>query len=145
MNPDIQMCILLYDERVETYRRMREIDVFIDDQPELSKEMVLTEQRNHQAHAELQAYNDHKVFVYKHPITRERKQYEEMLSELYRLKKEHPGELMNEIANITQNIRRIQSNINKNKYKSEEELESWKGNLSRAKMRKKVLEEVISK
>jgi hypothetical protein len=124
---------------------MQEIDILIDDQPELSLEMVELDNRNRQAHAELKAYNDHKVFVYKHPIVTRRKQYDDMLSELYELKRTDPGALINEITNVTQNIRRIQSNLKKQKYKSSEEKESWEQNLYRAETRKKVLEEVISK
>jgi hypothetical protein len=139
------MCILLYDERVNTWHRMREIDVLLDDQPELSREMVELDNRNRQAHKELQLYNDHKVFLYKHPIVVQRKQYDDQLAELYELKRSDPGLLINEITNVTQNIRRIQSNLNKKKYKSEEEKQSWEQNLSRAEIRKKVLEDVISK
>jgi len=124
---------------------MQEIDILLDDQSELSLEMVKLDARNRQAHQELQAYNDHKVFAYKHKITIQRKQYDDQLSELYNLKRNDPASLINEITNVTQNIRRIQSNINKKKYKSEEEKQSWEQNLSRAEIRKKVLEEVISK
>ena len=124
---------------------MQEINVLLDDNPELSLEMVELDNRNRQAHAELKAYNDCKVFVYKHPIVTQRKQYDDMLSELYELKRTNPGALINEIANVTQNIRRIQSNITKKKYKSDEEKQSWEQNLFRAETRKKVLEEVISK
>jgi hypothetical protein len=75
---------------------------------------------NRQAHKELQLYNDHKIFLYKHPIAASRKQYDDQLSELYELKRNDPGALMNEITNATQNIRRIKSNLNKKKHKSEE-------------------------
>lgn len=124
---------------------MQEIDVILDDNPELSVEMVELDNRNRQSHAELQAFNEHKVFVYKHPITIQRKQYDDMLSELYEMKRNNPGAFINEITNVTQNIRRIQSNINKKKYKTEDEKQSWEQNLSRAEVRKKVLEDVISK
>jgi hypothetical protein len=124
---------------------MQEIDVLLDEQPDLAREMVELDNRNRQAHKELQVYNDYKVFVYKHPITKQRKQYDEQLSELYELKRNNPEALIKEIANTTQNIRRIQSNLNKKKYKSEEEKQSWEQNLSRAEIRKNVLEEVISK
>lgn len=139
------MCILLYDERVSTYHRMQEIDVILDDNPELSIEMVMLDSRNRQAHAELEAFSKHKVFAYKHPLVIQRKQYDDMLTELYRLKREDPGAFISEITNVTQNIRRIQSNINKEKYKSDEEKQAWEQNLSRAETRKKILEEIISK
>ena len=96
---------------------MQEIDFVLDDNPELSIEMVELDNRNRQAHSELQAFNEHKVFVYKHPITIQRKQYDDMLSELYEMKRNNPAALINEITNVTQNIRRIQSNINKKNIK----------------------------
>jgi hypothetical protein len=124
---------------------MQEIHFILDDKPELSLEMVELDNRNRQANAELQAYNEHKIFVYMHPIVIQRKQYDDQLSELYELKRSNPGALMTAITNVEQNIRRIQSNINKQKYKSEEEKQSWEKNLAGAEIRKKVLEEVISK
>lgn len=124
---------------------MQEIHFMLDDNPELSLEMVELDNRNRQANAELQAYSEHKVFVYKHTLVIQKKQYDDMLSELFEMKRTDPGALINEITNVTQNIRRIQSNINKKKYKTEEEKESWEQNLSRAEVRKKVLENVISK
>ena len=124
---------------------MQEIDVLLDTDPALAREMVELDNRNRQAHKELQLYNDHKTFHYKHSIVAERKQYDDQLAALYELKRSDPGALVGEIANVMQNIRRIQSNLNRKKYKSEEEKQSWEQNLSRAEIRKKVLEEIISK
>lgn len=124
---------------------MREIDVLLDEQPGLSLEMVELDNRNRQAHKEIQLYNDHKTFLYKHPIASQRKQYDDQMAELYELKRNDSGALMNEITNTTQNIRRIRSNIGKKKYKSEEERQSWEQNLFRSEIRKQVLQEIISK
>jgi predicted nucleic acid-binding Zn-ribbon protein len=124
---------------------MQEIDAVLDDHPELAIEMVELDSRNRNAHEELQAFNDHKVFVYKHPVTVRRKQYDDQLTELYNLKRTDPGALMTEIANLMQNIRRIQSNLNRKKYKSVDEQVSWDTNLTRSELRMKVLKEVISK
>ena len=135
----------MYDERVNTWRRMQEIAVLLDEQPELAMKMVELDNRNRQAHKELQLYNDHKTFLYKHPIVANRKQYDDQIAELYELKRTNPDAFIKEITNVTQNIRRIQSNLNKKKFKSEEEKQSWEQNLSRAEIRKKVLEEIISK
>ena len=124
---------------------MQEIDVLLDTQPELAMEMVELDNRNRKAHKELQLYNDHKTFLYKHPIIARRKQYDDQLAELYELKRNDPGALMNEITNVTQNIRRIRSNLNKKKYKSNEEKQSWEENLSRSQTRETVLKEIIGK
>ncbi|GAB1358570.1 hypothetical protein MASR1M31_03480 [Porphyromonadaceae bacterium] len=124
---------------------MQEIHCLLDDHPELSHEMVLLDIRNRQANAELEAYNSHGVFVYKHKITIDKKNEEEMLIELYELKRNNPELLMQEITNLTQNIRRINSNIKKEKYKDKDELNSWNQNLQKAETRKTIIQTVISK
>jgi flagellar motility protein MotE (MotC chaperone) len=124
---------------------MQEIAVLLEDQPELSMEMVELDNRNRQAHRELQLYNDHKTFLYKHPIVSRRKQYDDQLAELYELKRTDPASFLKEITNTTQNIRRITSNLKKKKYKSEEEKQSWEHNLSRAETREMILKEIIEK
>ena len=123
---------------------MQEIDVLLETQPELAMEMVELDNRNRQAHKELQLYNDHKTFLYKHPIVARRK-YDDQIAELYELKRSNPEAFMKEITNTMQNIRRIRSNLNKQKYKSDEEKQSWEDNLSRTEIRQKVLKEIIGK
>jgi len=124
---------------------MQEIDVLLDDRPELAMEMVELDNRNRQAHKELQLYNDHKTFLYRHPIVARKKQRDDRISELYELKRSDPDAFLKEIANTAQNIRRIKSNLNKKKYKSDEEKQSWEQNLSRAEIREAVLKEIIGK
>jgi len=124
---------------------MQEIDVLLDDKPELSMEMVELDNRNRQAHKELQLYNDHKTFLYKHPIVLQRKQYDDQLAELYELRRSDPEAFIREITNTTQNIRRVKSNLNKKKYKSDEEKQSWEDNLSRAEIRIAVLKDIVGK
>jgi CRISPR/Cas system-associated endonuclease Cas1 len=124
---------------------MQEIDLILDDQPQLAIEMVECDITNRQAHEELQAYNDHRIFLYKHPFTRTRKHYAEQLSELYELKRQRPELFLQEITNVSQNIRRIESNIRKKKYKTPDELTSWQENLLKANTKKTILMELISK
>jgi hypothetical protein len=122
---------------------MKELDAQLDDHPEFALEIVELDNRNRLAHKELQVYNDHRIFLCKHPLALERKQYEDRLTELYALKRTDPDALLTEITNLVQNIRRIRSNLAKQKYKSDEEKQSLEKNLSRAELRKKVIEEVI--
>ncbi len=124
---------------------MQEIDVLLDDHPELSPEMVTNDIRNQQAHSELVSYNDHRVFAFVHPFTQERRFYNEQLSELFQLKQSDPDAFITEAANITQNIRRIESKIRTNKFKSPDELQSWQDNLARSQLRKKIITTIISK
>jgi hypothetical protein len=124
---------------------MKETDAQLDDHPESALETVTLDNRNRLAHKELQLYNDHRIFLYRHPLTLERRQYDEQLSELHALKSADPDALLTEIANVLQNIRRIRSSLNRKKYKSDEERDAWQQNLTRAELRKKILEEVIRK
>ena len=124
---------------------MKELDAQLDDHPELALEMVDLDNRNRLAHKELQLYNDHKVFPGKHPLTTDRRQYDDQIAQPEALKRTDPAALIAEIANIMQNIRRIRSNLNKKKYKSDDEKQAWEQNLSRSELRKKIIEEVIKK
>jgi hypothetical protein len=124
---------------------MQEIDVLLDDHPEMAMQMVELDSRNRLAHKELQLYNDHKTFLYRHPVAARRKQYDEQLAELYELKRNDPDAFIREITNTAQNIRRIKSAINKKKYRSDEEKQSWKKNLSQAEIRETILKDIIGK
>ena len=124
---------------------MREIDVLLDEKPSLAIELVELDNRNRLAQKELQLYNDQKTFHCKHPIVQQRQQYDDQLAELYEMKRTSPDAFLKEITNVTQNIRRIKSNINKKKYKDENEKASWEKNLTQAETREAVLKEIIGK
>ena len=124
---------------------MQEIDKLIDDDTSLAIEFVLLDIKNKQAHLERAAFNDCGVFIYKHPLTQNRKDYDEEMSRLYEMRKTDPEAFINEITNITQNIRRIKSNLKNKKYKSNEEFEAWGQNLIKSEMRQSILHKIISK
>ena len=122
---------------------MQEIDVLLDNQPELSKDMVLLDERNRQAHKELASFNETGQFVNKHPFVIKKRQYKDSYAELIELKRTNPSAFLQEITNVTQNIRRIRSQLKTKKYKSDEEKQSWQLNLEKALVRKQVIEEII--
>ena len=124
---------------------MQDIDILLDNNPKLSKDLVLLDERNRQAHKELKSFNDTGKFAYKHPFVIKKKLHNDSYTELTELRRTNPTAFLKEITNVTQNIRRIQSNLNKKKYKSEEEKRSWEQNLEKATIRKQVLEEIITK
>lgn len=139
LHPDIQLCILLYDERVSTYHRMQEIDAFIDNEPSFAKELVLLRIRNQNAHKELQTYNDTQKFAYVHELTQKATIKSSLLQELKELQQNNPDQFLTEITNTQQNIRRISSNINNKKYKSEKEKQGWQENLKQAELKLEIL------
>jgi len=130
---------------VETYHRMQEIDVLIDLQTDLARELVDLDIRNQQAHKELANYNDMGLFLFIHPTAIQRKVQQQSVSDLTALMASNPSKFLSEITNVEQNIRRIESNIRTKKYKSEEELRNWEENLTRSKIRKQVIVTLISK
>ena len=124
---------------------MQEIDFLLDQKPDLSMELILTAERNLQAHKELKSFNDAGKFVYKHPFVIEKKHYKDSYKELLELKQTQPAAFLKEITNVTQNIRRINSQLKKKKYKSEDERLAWELNLKKAVIRKQALEDIVSR
>ena len=138
------MCIILYDERVSTYHRLQDIDTLIDEKPELSSELIDLDIRNQQAHCELQTYNDTKKFANEHQLVIDFNIRKTALSDLKFLRKTSPQKFLNEITNLQQNIRRVESKINTKKYKSDEELKTWTENLNRLKIKRDLIADIIS-
>jgi hypothetical protein len=138
------MCIILYDERVNTYHRLQDIDTLIDEKPELSSELIDLDIRNQQAHRELQTYNDTKKFANEHQLVIDFNIRKTALSDLKFLRKTSPQKFLNEITNLQQNIRRVESKINTKKYKSDEELKTWTENLNRLKIKRDLIADIIS-
>lgn len=140
------MCIILYDERINRYRRMQDISILLDTEPssELCLEMVECDILQRKAHLELNSYNDRHIFLNEHPLIQERNQILQLENSLKQLKKENPAAFINEISNITQNIRRIESNIRTKKYKNDIILESWKNNLNNARLKQAIITSLIN-
>ena len=124
---------------------MQEIDLIIDDQPDYAEELVRLDIRNQEAHAELQSYNDTKQFIYKHTIAENFRYKQTQQDELYKLLYKDPDKFMGEITNPLQNIRRIKSDLNKEKYKNQEERIAWMRNLDKARNKYEVMKNLISK
>ena len=122
---------------------MQEIDVILDDQTEYAREVVNLRIRNQQAHNELQSFNDTGDFKYIHPLTVSAKFKKSQREELVKLKNEAPDAFLNEITNLSQNIRRIESQIRNEKYKDEEEHQSWLLNLEKAKIKRQIIIELM--
>lgn len=116
----------------------------MDDQTELAFELVTLDIRAQQAHRELQSYNHTGKFQYVHRLTVQNKYKSDQLAELRKLKSENPSAFMNEITNVTQNIRRIESQLHKKKYKDEEERLSWENNLEKARIKQKAIQDILS-
>ncbi len=123
---------------------MQEIDVLLDNHPDMAEEMVRNAIRNQQAHSELQSYNDKKQFEYIHPIAIQINYSQSQNNNLKELLASNPDAFLNEITNTIQNIRRIKSDLNKKKYKDRDQHLSWQDNLMRAELKLQVMKKLIS-
>lgn len=124
---------------------MQEIDSIIDEQTDFAEELVRLCIRNRQAHEELQSYHDTQTFKYIHPIAENHRYVLNQKNKLLLLLCKDPATFMNEITNTICNIRRIESNLNKEKYKDQEERLSWINNLTKARNKLEVMKNLISK
>lgn len=138
------MCILLYDDRIRNYQRLKDIDNLIDDDTSLVQEFVDADVKNQLAHKELQSFNDTGKFVNKHPIVIQFKSDNKQYDFLQDLKKNNPQDFLLEITNTIQNIRRIESDLNKKKYKDDKQRQSWIENLEKAIIKRNLLARTIS-
>lgn len=101
------MAVILYNERVATYKKMKQLDEQLDKNPTSSavKEMAELRIRNLLAFDELQSFNDTGTFLYKHPLIvhqSERAQLEELM-------RKDPAEFLHRYKNCTDSIRRYES------------------------------------
>ena len=134
----------MYDERVNTFHKLQELDKMVDNHPEFVSQIIDLDIRNQQAHKELAGYNDSKKFVGEHPLVANYILQKKTSDEYQFLKKNFPIKLLSEITNLQQNIRRVESNIRTKKFHSDDELHSWELNLQRLKLKQQVLAEIIS-
>ena len=67
-NEDIQLAILLYDERVNTWQKLCALRAEIDSCPEKALAIADLDDRNRLAHHELEVFQDTGVFPCKHPL-----------------------------------------------------------------------------
>ena len=77
LNPDIQLCQLLYNERVRTFQKMQQMlqqvgetgdDTALD--PDFGKQFARLDDSNRLAQQELESYNKEKTFLLVHPIAK---------------------------------------------------------------------------
>jgi len=106
--------------------------------------MVQLDIRNQSAHNELQSFNDNHTFLCIHSLARARKYNNDQLTDLTEMKATNPEAFLNEVTNVIQNIRRIESQIRTKKYKSDDELASWELNLTRAKIKHEIIKLLLT-
>lgn len=117
MDADVQTATIIYNDRVNTWRKMKQLDKQLEESPTPEAVAALAELRirNLQAFAELQSFNDTGKFLCKHPILFGRSEF----SELLRLFKTDPAEFLRKHKNVLDNIRRYKAYLKRDERKTQ--------------------------
>ncbi len=139
------MATVLYNDRINTWRKMKEIDVRLDDKPKANDVAAMAELRirNLQAFEELKAYNDTGRFLYKHPLLKDKSEF----NELVKLFKRDPVEFLHKHKNVLDNIKRYKSYLKRDdrKDKRQSDRENLHRHQERERMFKMVMEQYSDK
>lgn len=132
--------MIIYNDRVNTYRKMKEIDAVVDKEPTERRIIDLAELRNRNllAFKELQHFNDKGKWLNRHPLLKDhslRTKYKQML-------RDNPGDFLAEYANTANNVSRYQSFLN-NEKRSPNQHDKDSENLKKHKERESIMREVL--
>lgn len=123
---------MIYSDRINTFRRLVELEKKLDDSPtaQIVADYVELSIRNRQCREELTAFNNRGKFLNEHPILKT----EDLHKQMTELLLSNPDEFMNRLTNVKQNIARYKSYINNKKrqkdlQKNKAHLEYWQNKL----------------
>lgn len=109
-DPGVQRALIIYNDRINTWRRMKDIDAEIDNEPTKKLIAGLAELRirNLQAFRELESFNNTGEFLNKHPLVTQFS----MREQLKKLLRDDPETFLEEYANTRENVKRYRSFLN---------------------------------
>lgn len=101
------MATVIYNDRINTWRKMKQLDEVLDKKPKASdvQQMAELRIRNLQAFAELASYNDTGKYLYKHPLLKGRSEFDTLI----KLFRKEPAEFLRKYKNVLDNIKRYKS------------------------------------
>lgn len=144
-NEDVQMATVIYNDRINTWRKMKKLDEVLDKKPKERDVAAMAELRirNLQAFEELKAYNDTGKFLYKHPLLRGKSEFDELVN----LFRNDPAEFLHKHKNVLDNIKRYKSYIKRDdrKEKRASDRENLQRHQERERMFKMVMEQYSDK
>lgn len=144
-NEDVQMATVIYNDRINTWRKMKKLDELLDKKPKANDVAAMAELRirNLQAFEELKAYNDTGKFLYKHPLLKGKSEFDELV----KLFKKDPAEFLHKHKNVLDNIKRYKSYIKRDdrKDKRASDRENLQRHQERERMFKMVMEQYSDK
>lgn len=138
-NEDVQMATVIYNDRINTWRRMKELDVALDKKPKPNDVEMMAELRirNLLAFDELKSYNDTGKFLYNHPLIKEKSEFNELVK-LFRL---DPSEFLRKHKNVLDNIKRYRIYLKREDRKDRRD--SDRANLQRHQERERMFKMVM--
>lgn len=133
------MATVIYNDRINTWRRMKELDVALDKKPKPNDVEMMAELRirNLLAFDELKSYNDTGKFLYKHPLIKEKSEFNELVK-LFRL---DPSEFLRKHKNVLDNIKRYRIYLKRDDRKDRRD--SDRTNLQRHQERERMFKMVM--
>lgn len=135
------MATVLYNDRINTWRKMKQLDELLEKErnAQAVADMAELRIRNLQAFAELQSFNDTGKFLCKHPLLFGRSE----IAELMKLLKTDPAEFLRQHKNVLDNIKRYRSYIKRTDRKNRraDDLKNLERHREREKLFKMVLEQ----
>ena len=135
------MATVLYNDRINTWRKMKQLDELLETKPtaQAVAEMAELRIRNLQAFAELQSFNNTGKFLCHHPILFGRSE----IAQLMKLLKADPAEFLRQHKNVHDNIKRYKSYIKRNdrRYRRQQDKENLERHRERERLFRMVLEQ----
>lgn len=135
------MATVLYNDRINTWRKMKQLDELLETAPtaQAVAEMAELRIRNLQAFAELQSFNNTGKFLCHHPILFGRSE----IAQLMKLLKADPAEFLRRHKNVLDNIKRYKSYIKRNdrRYRRQQDKENLERHRERERLFRMVLEQ----
>ena len=139
----MQKATVLYNARINDWRRMKAVDAEIDEKPTKKKVKELADLRirNLQAFRELEELNENGRFLNRHPLV---KQYS-LQNELRALLKRDPSGFLEEFGKCREYIRRYKSYCNNEKRRKDRDLhQKDQANLRKYEERREIMEKILS-
>lgn len=133
------MATVIYNDRINTWRKMKQLDEVLDKNPtaQAVAEMAELRIRNLQAFAELQSFNDTGKFLCKHPILFGRSE----IAQLIKLLRTDPAEFLRQHKNVLDNIKRYRSYLKRSDRKDKRTAD--RKNLERHQERERLFKMVL--
>ena len=133
------MATVIYNDRINTWRKMKQLAEVLDKNPTAHAvaDMAELRIRNNQAFAELQSFNDTGKFLCKHPILFGRSE----IAQLIKLLRSDPAEFLRQHKNVLDNIKRYRSYLKRSDRKDKRTAD--RKNLERHQERERVFKMVL--